>query len=249
MSIQEHGIDVPDYPTKKTSFFTCGGENILPDLAGYTILLLLGLDVLSNNTSRSQLFMTAAAMIHASCVDPAFDNEYFVGVTQTPDGIRPEFMYGTRASPLSIYKADQLTGWPVCYYSIMLVPLELEDVHVHREFKFSVGLFVTPKDGIVLASAGTPNHGFGVLSLLRAHEAPKANLYVDPKAMGSQPHLRHADIERWLTKITDLTDKESTSVHREQVIRDALAIGKRIKYSRAFPHYRIVTTRVIVNIV
>jgi hypothetical protein len=218
-------------------------------MAGLIVMHILALDVMCNNASRSQVFMTAAAMIHASRMNPKFDNEAFVGVSQSSDAVRPEFITGAAASPLAMYKADQLRGWPVCYYCIMLVPLDVKDKLISRAMRFCVGLYVTPKDGMVIAAAGTAEAGFGIISLLRAHESD-ANAYVNRKAPGAQKHLDHAAIGRWLTKLADITDKDSSAVHREMVIRDALAIDKKVKYPMvAFPRYRIVSCRVIVNIV
>lgn len=254
MDMCEHGVPPSADHGKMTVFFKCGRENILPDAMGLIGFLCMGLDFLSNNASRAAMLMTAAAMVHASRSRGPFNETLFVGISQSPDAIRPEFLTGeTLASPLAIFKADQLTGWPACYYCINLMPLgELDDA-TRRLMQFSVGLYVTHKDGMVIGSAGMKKDdgmvGYGMLSLLRAHAVPKANVYVNPKAAGAAKHLDLNAAERWLKRLNDLTVEESTAAHRESVIREALAIGRKVTYPVPFPRYRLVTCRVIMNIV
>jgi len=258
LDINEHGIKQLPQKDNGTRVFQCAQENILPDLAGLVVLLLLPIDFLFNGAARSQVLMTAAAMVHASRVEAPWHNDAYVGISQTPDAIRPDFITGeTLASPLAIYQADQKLGWPVCYYCIMLVPLGIKDNATRRAMQFCVGLYVTPKDAIVIGSAGTSEAGYGIISLLRAH-ASTANPCINRKAPGSEKHLDRNATERWLKRLNDLTAPEAESVnsetgstpaHREGIIRDALAIGRKIKYPVAFPRYRLVTCRVIVNIV
>lgn len=254
LDMLDHGIPPPSDQGKKTVFFKCGRENILPDAAGLVGFLCMGLDFLSNNASRAAMLMSAAAVVHASRSRGPFHETLFVGISQTADAIRPEFLTDeTLASPLAIFKADQGTGWPACYYCITLVPLGDMDDATRRTMQFSAGLYVTPKDAIVIGAAGMKQNdgmvGYGIISLLRAHAAPKANEYVNPKAAGAEKHLDLSAAERWLKRLNDLTGEESTATHRESVVREALAIGKKIKYPVPFPRYRLVTARVIMNIV
>ncbi len=254
LDMLEHGVPPPADQGKKTVFFKCGRENILPDAAGLIGWLCMGLDFLGNNASRAAMLMTAAAMVHASRVKSPWADTLFVAISQTVDGIRPMFLTGeAEASPLSIFKADQAAGWPACYYCIGLVPLGEMDDMTRRAMQFSVGLYVTPKDAMVIGAAGMKVGdgmvGYGIISLLRAHTAPKANAYVNHKAAGAAQHLDLSGAERWLRRLNDLTEEDGTAAHRESVIREALAIGNKIKYPVPFPRYRLVTCRVIMNIV
>jgi hypothetical protein len=259
--IRQYGMDIPDRETDETHIFFCACENVLQELAGLVLTIFFASEVIHNSESRAQMIMTAVGMIHASRPIELFEKAPFVGVSTTiPDAVRPKFLVNQElASPWNIYQADQKVGWPACYYTFMLVPLGMPNQVVRRTMQFCVGLYVTAKDAMVIASAGTETEGFGIISLLRAHASSDANRYVNHAATGAQHHMTSLETERWIKRLEGVVvpdvdpkgdpDKGSSPVGREGIIRDLLAIGKKVKYPVPFPCYRIVTTRVIVNIV
>jgi len=254
------GMDIPYRGTRQTRMFFCGCENVHQELSGMILTIYMAIEILHNSEARAQLIMTAVGMVHASRPLDKFNKIPFIGVSMNlPDAIRPEFITDQAlASPLAIYQSDQKLKWPAYYYTFMLVPLNMPNVVVRRSMQFCVGLYVTTKDALVIASAGTELTGFGILSLLRAHASSDANPHVNHKAFGAQPHMTPNDTERWIKRLEGLTipdvsesdaENGSSTAGREAIIRELLAIDKKVKYPVPFPVYRIVTSRVIVNIV
>jgi hypothetical protein len=225
-----------------------GAENVFQDITGLYLLCCFAQDLLCSGPGKAQALMTAAALVQASRESFALATHPFVGITLTKDAMRPEFFSGPKATPLAIYLADERLKWPALYYVVQLIPLGLDkDLPMKRRFMFSVGLYVTTKDTMILCSAGTEEEGFGFTSLL---PESKTSPWIDKKSFVADLHVGPRDTARWFTRVAELTDPESTAAHREQLVRLLTAMSGALEFPKhPFPVYRLVTARVVMHIV
>lgn len=253
--VSQSGFANRPKPTSDETTLIPGNENVFQDFAGLYVLCCFAQELICSTPGKSQALLNVAALVHATREDFALGlvpkdpaapyPGRFVGISLSKDAMRAEFFAGEKAAPLALFNSDEQLHWPARYYVVHLVPLGLTG-DLRRRFLFSIGLYVCPKDSMILCSVGEEKTGFGFTSML---PEIKTNPFIDRSSFVADTHVSHQNTKRWFTRVAELTDPETTPDHREQVLRLLTAAGKNIPFPADVPVFRLVTCRVVMNIV